>query len=59
MPNFRVTLKYSRLWDTTIQASSLEEAKQAGAILAQQEDAQLPVDEHEAVTLVDVEETDV
>lgn len=58
MPNFRVTLKYSRLWDTTIQASSLEEAKQAGAILAQQEDAQLP-DGDEAVTLVDVEETDV
>ena len=49
------TLRYSRNWDITIEADSLEKAQESAQAWADSEDNQLDANEREWVALVEVQ----
>ena len=54
MNTYKVTLKYHKLWDVTIEAETMEEASGIAIDLAQQEDAMTDLNEREGVVLWEV-----
>lgn len=55
MTQYKVALRYSRLYHETIEASSLEEAQDLAQDLAIREDNNVDVNENEWVSLLAVE----
>ena len=56
MKSYIVSLKYSRVWDVEIEASSLEEAELKAKEHEQLEDISCDINERECVTLVGLKE---
>lgn len=48
------TLKYAKLYDREIEASSLEEAQRKATLLAEQEDSVFDSDDREVIVLLEV-----
>lgn len=58
MKTYKVSLKFVRVWDDEIVASSQEEAEKIAQEMAQEEDSMLDINDGECVVLVGVEEVD-